>query len=153
MKLIDGLLDYSTKWSLPDVYLFTGNAIIKNNGAIVMGRGAAKQVRDSYPGVDKAFGLAIEARPLEFIQWVRLAGHPDDTGEQHIGWFKVKDHWRDPARRSIITQSTKRLIEIANGHPDITFHMNYPGIGNGKLKLKDIEPVLSALPDNVRIYK
>ena len=45
MKLIKGLLDYSKPWTIPNIYLFTGNPIVKANGAIVMGCGAARQVR------------------------------------------------------------------------------------------------------------
>jgi uncharacterized protein YjiS (DUF1127 family) len=153
MKLIDGLLDYSTKWTLPNVYLFTGNSIIKNNGAIVMGRGAAKQVRDSYPGVDKAFGLVIEAQPYKLIQWVRLVGHPDDTDEQHIGWFKVKNHWRENAKVELIQMSSERLADIARKRSEITFHMNYPGIGNGKLNIEAVRRHIEKMPDNVWVYK
>ena len=147
MKLIDGLLDYSTKWTLPNVYLFTGNAIIKNNGAIVMGRGAAKQVRDSYPDIDKSFGAVIEARPNTLIQWVSL------PGDQHIGWFRVKNHWRENAKVELIQMSAERLSDIANKHPDVTFHMNYPGIGNGKLNVEAVQRHIEKMPDNVWVYK
>lgn len=147
MKLINGLLDYSKPWIAPDIYLFTGNPVVKNNGAIVMGRGAAKQVRDTYPGIDKSFATVIEARPNNVINWVSL------PNEQHLGWFKVKDHWRSNASIELIKASAKRLKEIALEHPDLTFHMNYPGIGNGKLELNDIQPILNTLPDNVLIYK
>ena len=147
MKLIDGLLDYSTKWTLPNVYLFTGNAIIKNNGAIVMGRGAAKQVRDSYKDIDKSFGAAIEHKPDSLLAWVSF---PNDM---HLGWFKVKDHWRENAKIDIIKASTAVLTRIALKRPEIIFHMNYPGIGNGRLGLDQVAPILNTLPDNVRIYK
>lgn len=118
-----------------------------------MGRGAAKQVRDSYPGVDKAFGLVIEAKPDQVIQWVRLAGHPDDTSEQHIGWFKVKHHWRDNADPLLIETSVMRLTSIVKGYKQYTFRMNYPGIGNGKLDIQQVRPLLESLPDNVWIYR
>ena len=147
MKLIDGLLDYSTKWTLPNVYLFTGNSVIKNNGAIVMGRGAAKQVRDSYKDIDKSFGLAIEARPGVNLIWITL------PGDQHIGWFKVKEHWQQPALRDVIASSTKELVHRAEQRPHFTFHMNYPGIGNGRLDEAHIQPIIETLPDNVLIYR
>jgi hypothetical protein len=147
MKLIDGLLDYSTKWTLPNVYLFTGNAVIKNNGAIVMGRGAAKQVRDSYKDIDKAFGAIIERDPTVSLAWVSL---PND---QHLGWFKVKDHWRENAKVEHIKGSAETLSRIATRRPNIVFHMNYPGIGNGRLDKELVEPIIQNLPDNVRIYK
>lgn len=147
MKLIDGLLDYSTKWALPDVYLFTGNAVIKNNGAIVMGRGAAKQVRDSYKDIDKSFGLVIEARPGINLAWVSL------SAIQHLGWFKVKEHWRENAKVDLIRVSVVQLTDVAQNYPDNTFHMNYPGIGNGHLQIGTIRNIIQSLPDNVRVYK
>ena len=147
MKLIEGLLDYGKPWTLPDVYLFTGNGIIKKNGAIVMGRGAAKQVRDTYPGIDESFGAIIQRKPNANIVWVSL---PND---QHLGWFKVKDHWIEPAKLELIQISTERLRVLATNKKKITFHMNYPGIGNGKLSIADVGIILSTLPDNVRIYK
>ena len=87
MKLINGLLDYSKPWAVPDIYLFTGNPIVKANGAIVMGRGAAKQVRDTFPGIDKVFGEEIAKRPNVNLIWLKGAEH------QYLGWFKVKEHW------------------------------------------------------------
>lgn len=147
MKLIEGLLDYGKPWTMPDVYLFTGNSTVKKNGAIVMGRGAARQVRDTYPGIDESFGLILKAKPLKHIAWTSL------LNEQHIGWFKVKDHWAEAAKIELIQASTERLRVLATKKPNITFHMNYPGIGNGRLSIADVSIVLSLLPDNVRIYK
>ena len=147
MKLIQGLLDYSTPWYVPNVYLFTGNPVIKNNGAIVMGRGAAKQVRDTYPGIDKTFGNAIRKNPDAYLLGVTI------QPQQYLGWFKVKDHWAEEAKVSIIDKSVNALRAVAVKHPDTRYHMNYPGIGNGRLDIKAVQHILQHLPDNVRIYK
>ena len=147
MKLINGLLDYSAYWQVPDVYLFTGNPVVKNNGAIVMGRGAAKQVRDSFPGIDKAFGQAVRRNPKAHILSVTI------SPQRYLGWFKVKDHWAEDAKVELIDQSVNALRAIAIKHRDTTYHMNYPGIGNGKLDIKTVHHILQHLPDNVRIYK
>ena len=40
-----------------DYFVITTNAIIKRNGAVVMGAGIAKQMRDKYPGIGNG-GLA-----------------------------------------------------------------------------------------------
>lgn len=147
MKLIHKLLDYSKPWTLPDVYLFTGNPIIKKDGAIVMGRGAAKQVRDTYPGIDQSFGMIIQRKPQTNLAWISL---PNDM---HLGWFKVKNHWAEQANELLIKDSTEILDRIANKHRDKTFHMNFPGIGNGKLGIDRVMPIIELLPDNVWIYK
>ena len=147
MKIINKLLDYSTPWALPDVYLFTGNSIVKNNGALVMGRGAAKQIRDYYQEIDTSFGNMILKDPQAHILWAAL------QKKKFLGWFKVKNHWADPAEIELIKESAKQLTKIALERKNITFHMNYPGIGNGKLKIEDVKHILSILPDNVLIYK
>jgi hypothetical protein len=147
MKLINGLLQYHKPWKLPNVYIFTGNPIIKNNGTIVMGRGAAKQVRDSYPGIDRDIARAITRTPTRHVIWHAIAK------SQWVGWFKVKDHWADPARMTIIVESVKQLRMVVEEFPDHIFHMNYPGIGNGKLPIEAVERAISVLPDNVWVYR
>ena len=147
MKLIKGLLDYSKPWTTPDIYLFTGNPITKANGAIVMGRGAAKQVRDTFPGIDKVFGQQVSMYPNSSLIWLR------GTKDQYIGWFKVKEHWKLPADLSAIAASANALAIVATTRGDRLFHMNYPGVGNGKLTEADVSPYLEVLPDNVLIYR
>jgi hypothetical protein len=146
MKLINSLLDYSDPWKDPDIYLFTGNPIIKKNGAIVMGRGAARQVRDRYPGIDVVFGKIISEEPHLNVLVI-------GKGDRQLGWFKVKDHWREPAKLSIISKSAAKLTKLATEHPELRFHMNYPGVGNGHLNVATVAPLLQALPDNVLLYR
>lgn len=148
MKLVHRLLDYSRPWSLPHVALFTGNPIVKRNGAIVMGRGAAKQVRDTFPGIDRTFGAMIQRNPASNILWARLGNE-----SRYIGWFKVKYHWELPAELALIAESAWELSELADRKPNMTFHMNYPGVGNGKLTEDEVITVLAPLPDNVVLYR
>lgn len=63
MRVWTGHIDYTPAGMAASplnwVYLFTGNCYLKANGALVMGRGAALQVRDAYPGIDKLLGRLI----------------------------------------------------------------------------------------------
>ena len=140
MKLIERRLDYSAPWQLPDLYLFTGNPIRRNDGGLVMGRGAARQVRDSYPGIDQRIKTHcnITFTLIQNTQW--------------IGWFKVKKHFMDDADLSLIAKSTLMLRQIATHRKDCTFHMNFPGIGNGRLQLHTVQQVVQQLPNNVLLY-
>ena len=152
MKIVEGLLDYSEPWSIPDVYLFTGNSTIKNNGGIVMGRGAAKQVRDTYSGIDRRYGMALSKERADdvykpHLMWVAI------QPKMILGWFKVKHHWKDPADVVLIARSALDLAELATKHSKHIFHMNFPGIGNGQLEEENVLPLLRNLPDNVLIYK
>ena len=141
MKLIEGLIDYSTRWTLPDVYMFTGNKFITKDGRLVMGRGAAKQVRDTYPGIDQHIRID---KPVTFT-YIR--------GEQYLGYFCVKDHFRESADIDLIGQSVTALVTHALAVPHVTFHLNYPGIGAGRLSESAVQPILERLPANVWVYR
>jgi hypothetical protein len=143
-RLVSQPLDYGRSWGPDEVLLFTGNPIINNRGGVVMGRGAALQVRDTYPGIDKALAAAI--RPGSGLAFA------DIEPGRSIGWFKVKDHFQDDARLDLISASARELAELARSNPDITYHMNAPGIGAGHLRWQDVQPLLGGLPENVRIY-
>lgn len=147
MQLKKQHLNYADDWQAPDIYLFTGNPIIKSDGGIVMGRGAAKQVRDTYPGIAQAFGRAIRHHTDPTLLFVKLAEG------KIIGWLKVKEHWARSATVELIQRSVYALTAQAVANPDLTFHVNYPGIGNGKLTEADVSPLLTQLPDNVIIYQ
>lgn len=146
MLLMKERLNYGQPWALPDVYLFTGNPVKRRDGAIVMGRGAARQVRDAYPGVDRRFGALME--PGRRLVWLELAPR------QHLGWLQVKHHWRDAADLELIRDSLSRLAALCRARPRVTFHLNAPGCGNGGLDWeRDIEPLCEELlPDNAVVY-
>lgn len=112
-----------------------------------MGRGAALMVRDAYPGIDRAFAKLIQENRRKNVIFAQL-GHQD----QSLGWFKVKSHYSGPAHLEIIQKSVQELSEIAESEMELTFHMNYPGIGAGGLERDAVEPILKALPDNVLVY-
>lgn len=145
MILLDERLNYAGHMGKDHVRLFTGNSIVrKGDGGLVMGRGAARQVRDLYPGIDQRFGAMMPtAFRLAFLTY----------NANRFGWFQVKHHWAEPADLQLIGESAELLRKIAEIHPHMTFHLNAPGIGNGQLHWDDVHPLLVSLPDNVVIYK
>jgi len=133
-----------------DHFIITTNAVVKNNGALVMGAGIAKQVRDSFPGIDADMGAAIYKHcgpdcPLKDRFYGILLG-------RKIGMFQVKHHYKDDADLRLIQQSAGVLDVIATHSPGRTFALNFPGIGNGKLDYHDVYGLISHLPDNVQIW-
>jgi len=141
-------LKYKIKWKSPDVYLFTANNVIKTNGALVMGAGAAKEVRDAWKGVDLLLGEKI----------ARFCG--GDYGlisatinkHQVIAAFQTKRQYNQPAIYDVVRKSTKALDKFARKFPQLVFHLNYPAIGLGKLDQSRIYDIIKVLPDNVLIY-
>jgi len=141
-------------WSDPKAkVIVTTNGALRKNGSLVMGRGAALQAAQKFPGIDLVCGKAIKDN----------ATMKDDRGnflygflpipEVHgiYGIFQVKAHWSDPASLMMIQASTVKLVAHTMDHPDVTFRMNFPGIGNGRLRREQVEPLLFRLPDNVVI--
>tara|TARA_R110000772_G_scaffold89906_5_gene186076 strand:- start:62 stop:523 length:462 start_codon:yes stop_codon:yes gene_type:complete len=153
MKEVRGLLDYTDNWELPDVKIFTGNATVKSNGELVMGRGAALQVRDNHRGISKALGTLIKPQLVVGNEFYGFALCQAASPRQLIGIFQVKTYYSNFADIELIQRSTNMLKQIAEAKPQLIFHMNYPGIGHGKLKYKHIQDIVSILPDNVILYK
>ena len=129
-------------WDETQHFIFTGNSFIKMNGALVMGRGIAKEVRDKFPGIDHAIGTVIHNH---------LGKYGVILGSK-IGVFQVKYNFADQADLDLISYSVSKLTVMASEKPQERFDMNYPGIGNGKLNRELVEPLLAPLPANVHIW-
>lgn len=135
-----------------DLLLVTTNAYVKTNGKLVMGRGAAYQMTQRYPWTPLEFGRMVEfhARTHQnepyglLISTMRM--------KPALGIFQVKRVYSDAADLGLIAYSVGLLTEYANTHPTTAIAMNYPGIGNGRLRVADVEPLLKPLPDNVEIW-
>ena len=128
-----------------DYFLITTNSTIKNNGAVVMGRGIAKTVRDKWHGIDVTFGRKI-------TETCGSGGFYGVLFDDNVGFFQVKYHWGDQARLDLIKSSTAALWLSASAAPDRKFALNMPGIGNGGLAYSLVKPIVDELPDNVDIW-
>src|SRR5260370_53282 len=135
-----------------DLILVTTNGYVKDNGELVMGKGAAKEMATRFPETPKTFGTAIKESVFEFVTnfygIIILHGY-----FPRLGIFQVKNHWRDPARLNYIEANVKELIDTFNIFQWERVAMNFPGIGNGRLKREEVLPIISKLPDTVFIYE
>ncbi len=143
MKLVKGQLFESDA----NIIMVTGNSYLRQDGAVVMGRGAAKQLRDSVPGIDQAFGLAIKSKPNPYGIVSAV------MGGRMYGLFQVKHHFKDDAQLDLIQHSVTLLAAYATKYPNVTIAMNFPGIGWGRLSYESVLPLLQSLPDNVSVYQ
>ena len=129
-----------------DWFCITTNAFIKRNGALVMGAGIAKQVRDSYPGIDVVIGRAVR-------HWAdRDNVYGFIEAMEGLGLFQVKNFFKDNADLNLIKLSTSQMNVHARSNPGKSYALNFPGIGNGKLKYDDVKPIIDVLPENVHIW-
>jgi len=126
-----------------DIFIFTGNSYVRKDGALVMGRGLALDIRDKIPELAYILGDRIKESPKYGLII------EEDLG---LGVFQVKYHFSDNADLDLIRFSCGILSEYANTHLDKKIHMNYPGIGYGHLSRESVEPIIRELPDNVHVW-
>jgi len=140
--------DMFSVWDITDLFMITTNATIKSNGALVMGRGIARRIRDMFPGVDQAIGSHIETGSMYGIL---VSPHWPDS---KLGLFQVKYNWYENADPELIRYSMEQLEAWVSDHPEISrVDLNYPGIGNGGLPISEVEPIISNMNDKIHIWR
>lgn len=142
------IIKYGDMWSRfeeVDHFYITTNATIRKDGALVMGRGIARQAKQRLKGID--FLLGREIQNVGELYGLIRAGSPTP-----VGGFQVKYHWSDKADPALIAYSAIKLREEALRFADQSFCLNYPGIGNGRLRVAEVAPILEVLPDNVEVW-
>lgn len=132
------------------IIMVTTCGVLTRTG-LVMGAGIALEARQKEPKLPHNFMTKIH----------EIRGHVD-LGIAHygllfhetwdIGAFQTKYHYKHDSSIELIQYSTAKLLALALQWPDSSFHLNFPGIGLGKLNPNDIKPILSVLPDNVTIW-
>lgn len=138
------------------VLIVTTNGAIKKNGELVMGRGAALQLKRINPFIAKRFGQAITNYYNSHtgkIYGLLLLDFNTIFDKTIFGMFQVKYHYKDKASLDLIQTSAARLGVVARAFPEKLFDLNFPGIGNGGLSRKEILPIIKNLPDNVFVWE
>jgi hypothetical protein len=149
-------------WSVhyeADLFLITTNATLKQNGALVMGRGIARQARGRFPGLDLALGRhidrvcggSVDARRSGLSEYGLLVSPRWPAAK--LGAFQVKYHYRQLADLDLIARSADALVVWCEAHPQVAVHLNYPGIGNGRLHPDDVWPIVARLPETVTLWR
>lgn len=126
--------------------IFTGNNYIRTDGALVMGRGAAAQVLELFPGINYDLGAKVRRYgPTYGLVW--------GTKFPRVGVFQVKYHFRDDADLELIQLSADKLRLALSAASQEMFAINMPGIGFGRLPRKDVLPIMQTLPDNLEVWE
>lgn len=149
------ILERGNMWSVlaqTDLFLISANSTLKANGALVMGRGLAREARDRFPGLDHEAGMTVLATaprrcfPQVTYGLIVLPTKP-------LGLFQVKYHWADPAVHYLIAESIRRLGSLIQAKELARVDLNFPGIGNGRLTKEEVLPIISKLPDSVHVWE
>jgi hypothetical protein len=138
---------------IADIILVTTNSTLNSKGHLVMGRGAAAEAASRYPSLPLDLGNIINLKRYGQSIPYGVLIVPGYANGVTLGAFQVKFHWRDAAAPFLINLASQKLTHIAEALPGMEFAMNYPGIGNGRLREEDVYPLIKSLPDNVTVYK
>lgn len=160
------ILEKGNMWNIfgkTDLFLITTNPIIRENGAVVMGRGIALEAKKRFPNIpyDFARSLKFSALKNQTHSYKKISYGPSNIGpigtyeNQLVGYFMVKEHWNKPADLNIIRNSARELLHCTTWiHGFKRIDINFPGIGNGKLERENVLPILERyLPDNVHVWE
>ena len=129
---------YGDLWQEPaDVRAITTNAVVKENGQAVMGKGIALQARKRYPGVDQKLGQLLKDK-----------GNHVHLLALDLVSFPVKDDWRAPAQLSLIKRSAEELVTLAGTHGWEKIVIPRPGCGAGQLTWAEVRPLLAPILDD-----
>lgn len=155
----------ASAWTEADLILFTTNATVNERGELVMGRGIAREMRARFPTLGKTLAQVIMTRASAVTTFqhmrrnYRLFGPPyhlivsPHWPERKLGIFQVKEKFCDMASLELIAGATIELKAWCEAHPQAKVHLNFPGIGNGKLDRAVVLPIVSQLPDQVTIWE
>jgi len=129
------------------VRIFTTNSFVKKDRSLVMGRGNAKEISSIYPELPKKLGKVIDhLGEYYYLEY--------EIEQGKFAAFQVKYHWFDEADLGLIQKSTDLLKYQARLNICcLTYHLPFPGIGNGKLSREDVLPILEELPSNVVVHE
>jgi hypothetical protein len=140
--------DMFEEYDRADLFCITTNSYVREDGALTMGAGAAKQLR-------------IWMRPQPYAgrlgSFIKQAcGHLGTYGlmeaDGRIALFQTKTHWKEKAPLNLIAKSTLQLLKWTAKHPTATVYLNYPGIGCGGRDKNEVRPIVEELPDTVHVW-
>lgn len=148
------LLERGNMWDVfgkTSWFLVTTNPIVRKDGACVMGRGIALQAAKQFPELPYDLGrmITLMNKDKQHLN----AGLVGEYSGQWMGYFMVKEHWQHVAKPNVIRKSVRDLMDDMFLAKPERVDLNFPGIGNGKLKREDVLPLIEQLPDNVHVWE
>ena len=149
------ILERGNMWDVfgkTGLFLITTNPIIRKDGAVVMGRGIAREAALRFPELPFKFGRRLSPEVVGYQASGDSTGTIGTYEQQEVGYFMVKRHWNSPAELSIIEDSVSDLLSWAP-YQFWRIDLNFPGIGNGKLRREDVLPIIEKLPDKVHVWE
>ena len=132
------------RWPGADVRVITTNGDIKKDGTAVMGRGVALEAKKLFPGVESKFAKLL----TENGNHVQVLG---TNASFSLVAFPTKHHWTENSSISLILQSCREIVELADKYSWKRIVLPRPGCGNGGLDWKKVQPHIEKILDD-RFY-
>lgn len=146
MQTIKGnIWDYHTQGK---IIVVTTNGDINSSGKCVMGRGIALQTKEKFPDFPKVLANHIKrfGNTLGYFQKYNIISYP------------TKHHWYLKSDLQLIEESAQNLKKFVDIQNHISpkgveskfskIYMVKPGVGNGKRKWEEVEPLISPYLDD-----
>jgi len=123
----------------PEAYIcITTNGFVKNNGECVMGAGVAKEAKEKFKGLAKNLGSLIKENGNNVYMFSDL----------RIFSFPTKHIWSENSDIKLIKKSAEQLMKYLENYKVPRIYLPRPGCGNGKLKWKDVRPIIENILDD-----
>jgi len=134
--------------SMHNMVVVTANSNVKYGDRLVMGAGAARDLKNKVKGIDHEFGRMVKEYNSLNEEYLLLF-------HNFYGILQVKYNWWEDADVDLIKRSLKELKHVACKNENTVFNLNYPGIGYGGIEKNIVETILveMKLPDNISIWR
>ena len=126
-------------WNQGYYIIIPTNGTIRNDSALVMGRGLAKQANQKFTGINLILGNLIKLK----------GNYPFLLKDYKIISFPVKHNWWENANLALIEQSSNLLKQLIIQQNLFNIAMPKVGCGNGKLQWKEVYPIISKYLEDV----
>ena len=152
-------------WRQNNIVCITTNGFVKKSGEGVLGRGNALAMAKEIQELPKTLGdHIIKNGNVVGVIYNRVISFPvkpvtcewDDALPHMQQKFKKGDEiagfWCR-AKLDIIENSLHQLINLLNYYKTSKdIYLPMPGVGNGDLSIKEVQPIIERYPDNRIIY-
>lgn len=123
------------------------NSTLDSRGHLVMGRGAALQLKQREPHIPALAGARITHTCGDNGRY----GFMPITARHAL--FQSKTDWRHPSNIDLIAFSIGGLVRwLCDNHPSRRVGLVMPGVGNGGITFEEVLPLLASLSDRVVVY-
>lgn len=116
----------------------TTNGVVKKNGENVMGAGVAKEAKEKFNGLSTMLGSLIKKKGNNVFMLT----------EQRLFSFPTKHNWFENSDLQLIKKSAEHLMLYLKEFNIPRVYLPRPGCGNGKLKWKDVKPIIENILDD-----